>query len=73
MPSKKTIVREWECHACNFTCQVSDLDSGVLPVGWTNAVMTLNAPTPTKMLLDLCPKCSKDPAAAMKRFLATRT
>lgn len=72
MPSKKTRAYEWTCHACNHVHRANDSEEA-LPKGWTNAVTTVRGYTPVKMALDLCPACSKDPAAAIERFHADRS
>jgi hypothetical protein len=65
------VTTSWRtCDGCARVQAVEAKSSG-LPAGWTNTTTTIDVGSgPHGKTLDLCPECSKDLAAVVRRYKA---
>jgi ribosomal protein L37AE/L43A len=72
MASKNISVREWKCESCGATSRANAAAQD-LPPGWTVETTTINIPPggPHTKGLDLCPECTKNTEAAVRRYRAS--
>lgn len=69
MSSEEVVYRRWTCEGCGTT-ELTEGKGRTLPAGWTDStsVEFEMGPSAGYHALDLCPKCSKNPAAAIRRW-----